>query len=301
MNFGEWVSAMPVREVLDVALSYVKVLLSWPSVTLIALLVFRRRIAQLIERIKSIAPTKVSFYDLKATAEKARAADEDATSRLQEDAATTLREASPSDSDSDTADPDTEAQSTQSPTAEAGSEPTDTSKLWLHPTAGSKRAEQRRLREHLVDFLDDDEAAVRLPSRGGKQSKASVALVNDSWHQLEITCREVARTLGADALKSGSTILRPSWGPVELFTELYLQGFGTIEGVEAAHKARGLRADLNAGAAIDEDEAVALASAIEALGSTVKKLAAIRKGKQFVESWLERHGHETLPETDSPG
>jgi hypothetical protein len=286
MNFPEWVSAMPVREVLDVVLSYLKVLFSWPGVVLIALILFRRKIAESIGRLKSVTPTKLSFHDLKETADNARLADEAATSKLEE--------ASPSDSASGTRDT-----RSRPSTPEAGAEATGAGDMLSGSRDGDEPAERSALRRRILGYLADDDAAISRPSRAGKQSsRAPVDLVNEAWRRLEDACRGAARSLGLDALRSGSVLLRPSWGPVEVFDALYLEGRGSRQAVEAALQARRLRLDLNNGAAIDEDEAVALVDAIEDLRSTVRKLAAIKNGEKIVKAWLARNGHETLPKLD---
>lgn len=290
MEFAEWVSAMSFREVLDVVLSYLKVILSWPGVLLIALVIFRKRIAGLIERVKSLAPTKVSFYDVRDTVADARSAEEAATSRLKEASSPEQDGARGSASQTQTTD------LSRPGATEAGGEANAAEDASVDFDLFEARAKQKELRKRFLENLDADIASSGGGSQKGRQpSGLSVNLVNTAWRRLERASQDAARVLGLDTKSVGSVLKRSGWGPVELFDALYVEGRGSREAVRAVHKARRLRDDLNNGVAVDEDEAEALANAIEDLSSTARKLAAIKNGQRFVREFLENFPGATLP------
>ena len=291
MHFPEWVSAMSLSEVLDVVLSYLTVILSWPGVLLIALIIFRKRIAGLIGRVKSLAPTKVSFYDVRDTVVDARMAEEAATSRLRE--ASSPEEEGASDR---SASPTQSAYPSRPSSPEAGGDADSAESASDNLDRTDGRANQKALRKRFIDNLESDLASSGSRSqRDIRPSEVSVNLVNSAWRRLERTSRDAARALGLNAKSAGSLEIRPSWGPVELFEELYVEGRGSREAVRAVHRAQRLRDDLRNGVAVDEDEAEALANAIDDLSSTARKLAAIKNGQKIVREFLENFPGTTLP------
>lgn len=297
MNFPEWVSAMSVREVLDVVLSYFKVILSWPAVALIAVLIFRAPIAQLITRVKSIDGYKVSFGDVNETVVNARAASEQATTRLLEDAMSAhsaparargsdtddAPTATKDDTDQATSSADTQPNRSNRPTQASSDEHMHTRKhtQLRHPmTAAMERQQQARMR-HWARFASE---------------KDPVKLINRAWSELEATTSDTARSLGySTRTPDGPTQI---WSPAELFIALYLDGKGSREAVVAVQNAMRVRNDMARGANIDLDEAYALADAIAQLSDTARKLAQIKDGEKIVKSWLDRHGDETLPQSE---
>lgn len=292
MNFPEWVSVMSVREVLDVVLSYIKVFLSWPAVVFIALIIFRRRIGSLIERVKSVAPTKVSFYDVSETVQDARAAAEQAASRLQEDSSvkgtSDVEEQAQANDVGDALRPDDDADESNS---RATLSDDDRAEMLLRvPTVGPVLERLRRRQEQTS-------MRRRLQSRS---SQDAAALVERAWEQLEQTSLEAAKSLG---LSTDSRMTRPRriWTPLEVFQTLYLDGRGSREAIRAVENAMRVRNDIANGAVIDADEAQALADALDELSDTAVKLVRIKNGEKVIRSWLDRHGHETLPEADKPG
>lgn len=305
MNFPEWVSAMSVREVLDVALSYFKVILSWPAVALIAVLIFRAPIARLIARVKSIEGYKVSFGEVNETVVNARAAAQQATTRLLEDASgvdSAVAEAQPSDAgDAQRAAKDDTDQATSS----ADAQPNRSNRRTQVPSGEHRDA--RKQTQYRSPFAE----AMRKREREREQEQARmrhwmrfvskedpVELIDRAWKQLEETTLDTARTLGYPTPTAGGLVRY--WSPAELFTALYLDGRGSREAVLAVQNATSVRNDMARGADIDLDEAHALADAIDELSDTARKLAQIKDGEKIVKSWLERHGDETLPRSEGP-
>ena len=284
---------MSVDEVVDVVLSYLKAILSWPGVVLLAVLIFRKQIAELIRRVKSLRPTEVLFRDVKKTAVDARAAKK----KAQADARRAAR--------ARRAESRAERRSGESHGLATAGGPIndvhgrDEAAATIVPLDHIYVKEDKsRAREAFISKLEEEftNRELHLANRG-KPRAETVHSVSMAWRDLESTILLAARTLG---LRSNDPRLggAASWTPVEFFTELLRDGRGSRAALRAAHNAQSLIDQMRLGSSIDFDEAKALEEAINDLKETVRKIVAINNGKKLVQSFLKQSGSTTLPDSD---